>query len=299
MATLVLVVQKHFSDNRRLLEAKRRARLLTDQAKALPQSSPRRAVLLRQASPATLWTLQAAMVPVGLMLGILLMPFVWLEQRVDPSVTSPPAGSAVQIVALVKGDWKEPVRLEVPSSISVEDSTPLSRTLPPLRATLERLLVLLRQPREVPGEPWELKAVPDLGRDQTANDLESYLAAGIPPQGITWLVRPPDTMDGSFPISVTTPGIPPLKINVVLGDNDPPAALSAKGNADSPLVEVRVVCPRPKTEPIFWRPFARLGTENPTPFLAWLGTLNVGWLWIYIIAYMSTLMLMKRILRVA
>ncbi len=138
------------------------------------------------------------------MLGPLFIPFVLAEQCVDPSATSPPAGSAVQIVAMVKGDWANPVRLELPPSISVDESTPQSRSLPRLRPTLERLLVLLRQPREVPGEPWELKAVPDLGREQTANDLEAYLAAGIPPRGITWLVRPPDTMDGSFPISVTT-----------------------------------------------------------------------------------------------
>ena len=132
------------------------------------------------------------MVPIGILLGPMVMPFVWFRERIDPAVWNAPAGSAVQIVATVDSDWSEPVRIDVPPPVVVDDSTPASRTLPPLRETLEHLLALYRQPRDDPGEPWELKLAPDLGREQTANDLQAYLDAGIPPQGITWLIRPPD-----------------------------------------------------------------------------------------------------------
>ncbi len=41
------------------------------------------------------------MIPVGLLLGLMVLPFVWFRERVDPAVWNAPAGSAVQIVATV------------------------------------------------------------------------------------------------------------------------------------------------------------------------------------------------------
>jgi len=111
----------------------------------------------------------------------MVMPLVWFRDRVDPAAWKAAAGSAVQIVATVDSDWSEPVRIDVPRPAVVDDSTPTSRTLPPLRQTLEHLLVLYRQPRDDPGLPWELKLAPDLGREQTATDLQAYLDGGIPP----------------------------------------------------------------------------------------------------------------------
>jgi pyruvate,water dikinase len=298
MAALVLIVQRLATDNPRLLEAKRRARLLTQQAQALPQGSARQVALLGQAARVTPMTLQAAMAPVGLMLGLLILPFVWFQERVDPTRASPPAGSAVQVVALIQADWHEPVELDALPNFQLDDATPRARTLVPLRPTLERLLVLLRQPREVPGEPWEFKFLPDPGREQAANDLEAFLAAGIPPQGITWLLRPADNADGSFPISVSTPGHPPIHLHSVLGDSAPPTATEVKEITDSPIREVHVVCPRPQSEPIFWRPFASLSVESNSRFAGWLRTLNISWLWLYVGTYIVSLLLIKRLLRI-
>ena len=115
----------------------------------------------------------------------------------------------------------------------------------------------------------------------------------------TWLVLPLPDANGSFPISVTTPGHPAVKLLLVLGENEPPQPLIAKAPARSPIQEIRVVCPRPKAEPIFWRPFSGLGTENRGPILSRLATLNISWLGVYVIFYVVTLWIVKRALRVA
>jgi hypothetical protein len=171
--------------------------------------------------------------------------------------------------------------------------------LPPIRKTLERLLALYRQPRHVPGEPWEIRLAPDLARQQTADDLDAYLAAGVPPQAITWQVRPPDGFGGRLPVSITAGGHPPLTVYVTLGDDYPPVHVKVKGAAGSPIKEVRVVYPRTSTEPVFWQPLARLAGGSSTPFLARLSALNVSWLVLYILVYLLTLTVVRTVLKVA
>ena len=299
LAALTLIVQRLVTDNRRLREAKRRAAALQRFAAALPQDSRRRSALLRLAAPVPWRTLLASLVPIGILLGPMVLPFVWFQQRIDPAVWNAPAGAAVQVVALVESDWSQPVRIEVPPPAVVDDATPAERTLPPLRRTLERLLALYRQPRTDPDAPWELQAAPDPGRERTANDLQAYLAAGIPPQGITWLVRSPDARGGQFPVTVTTSGQPPLALRVVLGDDYPPAPRSVKGAGDSPFKELRVVYPQPRLEPVFWRPLARLLGDQPGGLLTRLAAIDLGWLWLYILAYLPALLIIRWILRVA
>ena len=299
LAVLSLVVQRLVTDNRRLREAKRRAAALSKLAAALPKDSPRRGALLGLAAPVQLRGLLAAMVPVGILLGPMVMSFVWLQERVDPSVSSAPPGSTAHIVATVQSDWGEPVRLDVPPSMVVDDATPCSRSLPPVRKTLERLLALYRQPRSLPGDPWEMRFAPDLARQQTADDLEAYLAAGVPPQAVTWMVRPPDGFSGRFPVTVTAAGHLPVMLNVVLGEEYPPGPLSVKGAAGSPVEELRAVYPKSRAEPVFWQPFAGLAGDSPIPFFAWLASINVGWLLLYILVYFPTLLLVRVILKVA
>ena len=143
VAVLSLLVQKLVTDNRRLREAKRRAAKLIALANVLPEDSPRRKVLLDLAAPVQLRGLLAAMVPVGILLGPMVMSFVWLQGRVDPLVSNAPPGSTAHVVAMVESDWSEPVRLAVPPPMVVDDTTPSSCTVSPVRKTLERLLALI------------------------------------------------------------------------------------------------------------------------------------------------------------
>jgi hypothetical protein len=229
----------------------------------------------------------------------MVMSFVWLQQRVDPSVSSALPGSMAHVVATVDSDWSEPVRLDVPPPMVVAGTTPRSRTLPPIRRTLERLLALYRQPRNVPGEPWEMRLAPDPARQQTADNLEAYLAAGVPPQAVTWLVRPPDEFSGRFPVTVTAAGHPPVTVDVVLGEEYPPVRESVKGCAGSRIQELRVVYQQSSLEPVFWRPLAGIAGDSPIPLVARLAAVNVGWLLLYILVYLLTSTLVRTILRVA
>ena len=129
VAVLTLLVQRFATDNRRLREAKRRAAVLKRQAQSLPKDSPRRATLTRLTAPVQVRTLVAALIPVGILLGPMVLPFVWFRERVDPAAWNAPAGSAVQIVAMVDSEWREPVRIDVPSAVVLDDATPPSARL--------------------------------------------------------------------------------------------------------------------------------------------------------------------------
>ncbi len=301
IALATLTLQKLLTDNSRLLEAKRRAALLKRQADALPRESPRRTLLLRLAAPVQFRTLMAAMVPVGILLGPMVMPFIWFKERIDPSVWNAPAGSPVQIVATIDSNWTEPVELQTPANVALDDSTPAVRTLPPLRPTLERLLALYRKPQvdPTPGTPWELQTAPDLARQQTIDDLQAYLAAGIPPQGITWLVHPPADFDGQFPITLTAPGHPATTLNITLGEKNPPAPATTAGPTGSPIKELRVVYPPSQQEKIFLRPLHFLARYPALPGTSKLAAYDIGWLWLYILAYLPILLIARLLLKVA
>lgn len=271
IATLTLLLQKLLTDNDRLLEAKRRTGLIKDKVNNL-------------ASVIQYRSLMAAMIPIGILLGPMVMPLIWFHQRIDPAVWTAPAGSSVQIVTTVDGDWGQPVSIKTPESIVVDESTPASRTLPPIRKTLEHLLALYAQPAKESAQPWELQVAPDISRQLTIDDLKAYLSTGIPPQGMTWLIRPPEGFSGEFPVTVSAAGQSPITLNIVLGEQYPPTQTRVLGPAGSVIKELRAVYPKPKQDAAFWKPFAGI---------------DVGWLWTYIIAYVPALMLVRRVLKVA
>jgi pyruvate,water dikinase len=299
VAILTLLVQRLLTDNPRLLEAQARASALRKLAAGLNRTSPRHGALIRQVAAVQARTLTAAMVPVGLLLGALVMPFVWFRQRIDPATWSPEPGSSVQIVASVDSDWSQPVRLEVQPPLAIDDSTPQSRRLPEIRATLEHLLYLYLQPHNDANEPWELKSGPNVDHEQAARELESYLAAGVPPQGITWLVRTPEGQPGRFDVKVTAEGHPAVTAGVVLGADYPPGPARVAGPAGSPVRQLRVVVPRPKVKSVFWQPLAMLAGHDAIPFASRLAAMDVGWLWLYILVYVPVLFVARRGLKVA
>lgn len=294
----MMLVQKLATDNRRLREAKRRAAQLMKQSQSLPENSARRRAFTQAAVMVDFRVLMAAMVPVGLLLGLLVALFAWFKDRMDPSVPVGLAGSPVQIVAIVKSDWTRPVQILVPTPLIVDETTPASRVLPPIRETLEHLLALYRQSQTQTNLPWELQTVPNSNREQAAKDLQNYLAAGVPPQGITWMIRPPADITGRFAVSVVVDGHTPLTVNIVMGRDFPPAKLTAAGGPDSPVRELRVVYPPAGQKPFFWKPLAGIAGHN-VPLAEKLSVMDVGWLLLYILAYLPALFLSKAALKVA
>jgi hypothetical protein len=241
----------------------------------------------------------AAMVPVSLLLGLLVISFAWFKVRMDPTLPKGLAGSSAQIVATVNGDWSNPVRIEAPPPLALDEATPVSRTLPPIRKTLEHLLALYRQPRNQPDLPWALQMVPDPAREQTAADLQHYLDTGVPARGITWMIRPPPGTVGRFSVKVIADGHPPVAVDVMLGGEFPPGKLIAKGGHDSPIRDVRVVYPPPGQKPVFWQPLAGLRAHDQLPFAKDLAAMDIGWLWLYILTYLPALLVSRAVLKVA
>jgi hypothetical protein len=229
----------------------------------------------------------------------MVLPFVWLQQRIPPAAAPVAAGTAVHIVAMVDGEWSRPVRIEVPDPIVVDPVTPPSQSLPPLRATLERLLALYLQPRSDPAAPWELTVAPDLAREQTADDLRTYLEAGIPPQAITWRVTPPDDWRGRFDVTVSTESEMPRAVRVAIGPDEPPSPRTSVVSTGGPIRRVEVVYPTSPVQPVFWRPLIALAETPDLPLGARLATMDVPWLVLYLICYLVVLGLMRRLLRAA
>ena len=290
LALVTLLIQRFGTDNPRLLEAKKRAAALRKQAATLPVACPRQKALERLAAPVQWRTLLAALLPVGLLLGPMCLPFVWFAQRIDPLLANAPPGSALQIVATIDGEYTGPLKIELPPGLTLRSGQPV-RTLPPTRAILQHLLVLYRLPHPQPADPWEVQLAPDLSRDQTAADLQAYLAAGLPPQGITWQVDA--AAGGDFAIKVTAgePQETAVAATVRLGDDLPPGVKKVLGPAGSPLRQVELVYPKPNVEPEFWRPLAFMGGR--------LGAWDIGWLWLYVLAYVPVLFFARWALRVA
>ncbi len=286
VAVATLLVQKLTTGNRQLLEAKRRAALLQKEAKSLPEDSPRRKTMNNLAASVNTRLLMARLVPVCLLLGPLMMPFVWFRDRIDPTVPGAPAGTPVQVVATVDGEWTKPVRIETPANIALDETSVRERTLPPVRRTLEHLLALYRAPETRNDGPWELGIAPDVARIQTAANLKSYLDAGLPDRGMTWTLRPAANESGRFPISIATAGFSPVTVNVVLGNQYPPAALESTGAAGSPLRALRVVYPSASTKPVFWQPFSFVNFD-------------IGWLGVYLLTYLPVLFVLQSLLKVA
>jgi len=288
LAVLTMGGQRLLTDNRRLSEAKRRAGRLTREAARLEPDSPRRAALARRAAPVNVRLLAAAMLPIALLLGPMIVTFLWFPSRVDPASWNAPPGTAVKVVAAVDSDYAGPVSLSVAQPAHLARSTPSARTAPPVRDTLAELLEHLRTETVDPALLADL-AGPDRSADEVRASLAEYLRAGVPPQGITWEVRTPPGQAGRFGVTVTAGDAPPVRLDIVLGRTLPPGPTQASGGAGSPIQSLRAVYPPPVRKRIFWAPLAPLGWDH------W----DAGWLLTYLAAYLPVMFLLRWVLRIA
>jgi pyruvate,water dikinase len=293
VAAVTLVLQRVLTDNRRLLEAKRRAAALKKEADALPEDSRRRRALMALVNPVMLRTLGAAMVPVGILLGPMVMPFIWMQERIDPSVQVGKVGEPVQVVAMVDGEHGEPVTVHVGAPASLDEMTPTARTLPVIRPVLERVLRELRQKAAAGaattpgGAGGAVDALSEAAPGILAADLEAYLKAGIPARGVSWRVNVPEGFEGAVPVAVAAGG-KEVTARVVVGDRVAPAPATIAGNGV--VRELRVVYPRGEQKP-FFQPLAFAGGK--------VGAWDIGWVWLYIGAYLPVLVVLRWLLKVA
>ena len=262
LALLAAVAQAVFADNTRLREASRRARVLRAAAASLPPDSTRRRALLGIAASVQRRIAGASLVPVGLLLGLFVMSFSWLTLRMNE--TNPAPGTSARVVASVDADFREPITLAIQPPLRLDESSHLTRSLPPIRETLERLPLQTALPEAAQA------------------DLRCYLRRGVPPQKLVWIVR--CDQPGSFSVALIPGKMPAVRGAVVFGEDRPPPDIQKTRTQGSPIRSLQVENTAPRS------PFWTLRSVAP-PFGH-----DIDWLTVYLATYVPTWLLLRRLL---
>ena len=299
--------QRLLTDNSRLLLAKARAANLRREARALPPDCPRRRALLAAATPVTSRVALAALVPLCLILGPMVLSFLWLPERVDPGSWNPAPGTTVYISALVAGDHSGHVTLSAAKPLVIDDQTPAAQTLPPIRSILVRQLSRWRQAGKPSSDlPWELREAGRVTRDHTLARLDAFLKQPIPAQTMAWTVQTPKNQPGRFRVSLCAEGATPVSTFIVLGNRHGPEPKEdfqdRKGPVQAvictdpaqPIQNIRVLYTAQRTQgkDIFWKPADHIQAFLGSP--AWLAP----WLIVYLLVYIPAMFLTKWLFRV-
>jgi len=284
LGALTMIAQKFLTDNERLLTARKRARHLQDLSNALPRVSARGDLMWSLAAPVQMRIVMASFVPLAVLLGPLVMIFMWFEPRVAPTAWNAPPGTAVDVVATVRSDVRDPITLQLPAGLSVDDTTPATQTLPPIRETLEKHRLKLQKPSDLSQLPWEVRQSAEHFREEELASLNAYLKDDVPPQFVTWKVRTPEKVSGKWPITVSAGSWRSDNMNIVAGDAHPPQPGDFANGPKDPVTEIKISYPQGDQKKIFFAP---------------VGHYDWGWLWVYLLAYLPAMYAFRYLLRIA
>ncbi len=292
LAILTMAGQRILTDNSRLVAAKQRANALRRSAVALPQNSPRRQAIAKLASAVQMRIMAAAFVPLAIILGPMVMTFLWFPERVDPASWNAEPGAAVNISAEINGDFLKSIRLEMEPALKLDASSPAIQSLPPIRGTLEKLLANWQKPSDLSAQPWEVRAAAIRSREAMMADLSSYLQRPIPPQMLAWTLHTPEKTNARYHVNLLPESSTgrPVQILLAVGGAHPPAPREVTPNKSSPLRKVTIKYREQKTEAVaaFWIPFKSLGWKR-----------DAGWLLTYLAVYLPVMLLLRWLLKVA
>jgi hypothetical protein len=151
--------------------------------------------------------------------------------------------------------------------LRLDKSTPATRTIPPIRETLERIAAEGR-----------------MSNSELA-DLRRYLHHGVPPQTLSWLIR--SDKAGSFPITIAFGKTYFVRTTAVFGENSPPPG--TRHFRDERLPCRTVVVENAAQKSGFWNTNALIPRLNQ----------NITWPWIYLLAYLVTWLALRRCMRLA
>ena len=224
------------------------------------------------------WRLLAvSLFPVAVLLGPLVLIFLWLPARVAPAARSPQVPTTVNLVAEVDSDWRLPLTLTVGPELALDEGFSATVTLAPIRETLAAL-----QAHWGRGETVNWAGVPPPTPENRAA-LAQFLAEPLPPQRFAWRLRPTDAVASRQVVKLRL-----LQIPVVFGRDYPPGPrrLVPSPAVGWPIYSVTVQYPRPAGRQVFWTPLAPFGWH-------W----DLGWLGVYLLAYLPALWLTRRLLR--
>jgi hypothetical protein len=253
--------------------------MLEKAAKKLPADSPKKTRLLDLTFAPTVRFVLASFVPLGLLLGPLMTTFTWMQSRMDGANWNMPPGKAVEIVLKVNPDKTAPVGIELPRPLELTTDCPMKQSIPPIKAYLEEQLAKWR--REKSADP-----LMDPIRQQTLNDLENYLKnPGVPPQELRWSVETANARPGVYPVTLRMGQGEAARVNLILGDAAAPELSAPKPNAQyfsSLAVEYAREC-----QP-FFTPLKKIG-------ISW----DIGWLGVYLLAYLPAMAVVRWIAKPA
>ncbi len=293
LAALTMLLQWHLTDNTRLVEAKRRAAILSSRASELPAGSPRRLAMMALAGPVQTRVFAAAMLPLAILLGPMVMTFYWLPARIDPTSWNAAPGRPVELVATIDSDFRQPITISAGPGFNVTNTT---RTLAPIRETLERIQAEYQKPTDLSAMPWDVVEAAQEARAQKTAELQNYINAGLPPQSLVWQLGPDAGKAGRFPVTVSAPDVAPITAYVVLGDTYPPAAKEVEGDAKSPLKSVKLVYkPMEGHPPELWPALSHIKPSDSEHRWWW----PADWLMIYLLAYLPIMFGLRWLLKVA
>ncbi|MDF7826627.1 PEP/pyruvate-binding domain-containing protein [Pontiellaceae bacterium B12227] len=276
-----ILIQRFITDNARLFEAKRRSGALRKAANKLPADSERRKAMEALAAPVTNRILKASMVPLALILGPMIMVFMWFPMRVDPASWNAEPGRMVSVVAEIDGDCQEAVRLNVPAPLALDSDA--EQMLPPIRRELEELRTEWKQESDLSDLPWEVQSAADHTRMTMLASLNAFLAEGVPAQKLTWLIHVPESAGGLHPLTLMVGDTVAAEFNLVFGSSVPPEP-AAFAEVSPEVTSITINYPRSLQKVSF---FTVPGTKK-----------DLGWLGIYLLAYLPAMFIAKGALRV-
>ncbi|MGJ8696406.1 MAG: PEP/pyruvate-binding domain-containing protein [Verrucomicrobiaceae bacterium] len=287
-AVVPLLLQKRFTDNPRLLVARDRAAALRAASGEYAKGSVRKEAMGRLAAPVTMRILKAAMTSLAFVLGPMMLIFLWLPSRLDPASWNAEPGQIVSVLAEVEGDWPEPLTLEIPEALEMDSTGKETQTLPPIRETLKTIRGEWAMSNDTSGYPWELQASAAQSHQQMLASLDRFLARPTEPQKISWRVNVPADAAGVHLVKLKTGDGEPTELKLSMGKFSEPA-LAETIPGEGPVLSLKAIYPRALQKRSFWAPFP---SKDGEPY-------DFGWLGVYLIAYLPTMIVVKKVLRVA
>jgi uncharacterized membrane protein (DUF106 family) len=299
-AVVTLVCQWLCTDVRGLREVRRR---LPDHVDALNQSdrdSPEEKAILHTIRVGEWRIGRGAFVPLGLLLGPVILSFLWLPERVDPTHINPAPGAAVNLQAGIDGNFSGRLGIHVDGA-SLKDSGE-SLEVVSLRETFESLhreLVLTEQGMPQTVAVKEHLAATGKSPKEAREAIEKFLAGPIPPRVLQWFIATPAEA-GAIPVRLEAGQAGAAgNAQATFGTGDrlaPPLKITSENEERHFLVhgqgvvqDLRVAYTdsRPAAERAFWRPYGWAGW-------GW----DAGWLALYLVFYLPTMVLCKKLLRI-
>jgi pyruvate,water dikinase len=282
LGAITMFGQKYLTDNARLLVAKKRATELQRLSNELPRVSKRGDRMWEIAAPVQTRVVLASFVPMAVLLGPMVMIFMWFEPRVAPAVWNAPPGTPVEVVAMVRPDKAHNVTLDVPKPLSLVE--PAEQKVPDIAAALAEYRDTKLKASDLSNQPWEVRESAEQYRTQKLADLQAYLK-DLPPVPVTWHIRVPDNAAGGWPITLRASDAKTLTSTVVLGDAHPPVPAEVTNTPADPLTSLKLVY-HPTSQP-------------PKVFFAPIAHWDWGWLWVYLLAYLPAMFLFRWLLKIA